>query len=365
MFSNARSGSIDGLDAALLVRLLAMARARNLPLLAAVEAASGLEGRRRLSRLLEQLGAAGEERLLDVLGDALRRGRDAAAAASLEALRAAGLPAAGLYELSRWLSARASERGRFLSVVGYPLSLAVTACFLAVLLFHATVGLVGLARLGESLGVFRTLPEEDLGLLGSLVLGAGRLAGRIAESPLAAVAWAVFVLLAAVAVLAFGARLQDRTVALAIPGLRKYVRLSGARAFCGTLHLLLQSGVAAPQALAAAVETVPNASLRRRLRHLAGGAERGEGLGELLRTSNALPPFVGWRLWSAYFRSDLVPELRRTARALDAEVAVSERRVSSLATVVSWTLAALGLVPVVLFFSGINQLVANLFGVIG
>ena len=365
MIAAGSSVPIDGLDASLLLRLLAMARGRNLPLRSAVEAASGLEGRPRLSRLLARLSAVGEESLLDELGAALRGGRDGAAASSLEALRQAGLPSAGLVDLSRWLSARAAERGRFLAVIGYPLSISVTACFLAAFLFQSTVGLHGLAQLDANLGIFRDFDTENRGLFTSLALLAGRFAGWLAESPAALLGWAVVVLLVSAGVFLFGTRIQDRTLALAIPGLRKYVRLTGARSFCGTLHLLLRSGVPAPAALDTAVATVANASLRRRLGHLAAGAERGEGLGELLRTTTALPPFVGWRLWSAYFRSDLVDELSRIALALDVEVSISERRVASLANAVSWSLAILGLVPVVAFVSGISKLSLNLFSVIG
>lgn len=360
-----RSAALDGLDASLVFRFLAMARVRNLPLRSVVEAATGLGGRPRLARVLARLSAAGEEGLLDELGAALRAGRDGAAAASLEALRGAGLPPSGLLDLSRWFATRASERGRFLRAIGYPLSIAVTACFLAALLFHSTIGLFTIGALGSDLDVFHHFAPENQGALTTLALLSGRLARWLGQHPGALFIWAVLVLLAATAIFLFGVRIQDRTVALGIPGLRRYVRLAGARTFCGTLHALLGSGVPAPKALEMAAATVSNPSLRRRLGALAGGVAEGEGLGELFRTTTALPPFVRWRLWSAYFRSDLLDELSRTSRALDVELSVSERRVASVATLVSWALAVVALAPVALFVNGISRMTLNLISAIG
>lgn len=365
MIASPRSASIDGLDAALVIRLIAMARGRDLPLRAAVEAASGLDGRPRLSRVLSRMSAAGEEGLLGELGAALKAGRDRAAAASLEALRQSGLPAAGLLDLSRWLKARDTERARFLRAIGYPLTIAVTACFLTAFLFQATVGLYALGELQSNFGALQELSGKRPGPLTSLALLSGRLAGWLGQHPAALLGWAVVVLLVSVAVFLFGSRIQDRAVALGIPGLGMYARLSGARAFCGTLHNLLATGVPAPEALEISAATVSNVSLRRRLGSLSGCAAAGEGLGELFRTTTALPPFVRWRLWSAYFRSDLVDELARTARALDVELTVSESRVAGVAGVLSWGLAALALVPVALFVTGVTRMTGSLFSVIG
>lgn len=364
MLSNARPGPIDGLDAALLVRLLAMARGRNLPLRAAVEAATGLDGRPRLSRIVRRLSATGEEDLPGELCIALKGGRDRAAASSLEALRRSGLPVAGLLDLSRWLSARDSQRSRFLLAIGYPLSIAVTACFLTAFLFSATVGLYALGDLQSVFGAFQDVSSRKPGFIEHLAFSTGRLALWLSEHPSALFGWAVFILLVSAVVFLFGARIQDRSLALGIPGLRRYVRMAGARAFCGTLRNLLQAGVPAPEALEVAVAAVPNASLRRDLARLPQGTAEGEGLGELLRTATALPPFVRWRLWSAYFRSDLVDELSRTSRALDLELSVSERWVTSAAGALSWCLAILALVPIGFLVTGILKVYGNLFDLV-
>jgi type II secretory pathway component PulF len=363
-----RLTSLDGLDAALLVRLLAMARGRSLPLSSAVAAASGLDGRPRLGRAVARLALAGEDGLLDALGDSLRAGRDAAAAASLESLRRTGLPASGLLELSRWLSARESERSRFLRAIGYPLSISVTACFLTAILFHATVGLFTLGEVGREFGVYLEGAGESAdrsGPLRAVTVLSMAFAQWLGRHPAGILAWSGLVLAAAAAVALFGSRIQDRSVALAIPGLRNWVRLACARAFCETLHVLLRSGVPAPEALAAASAAVPNASLRRRLAALAEKVAGGEGLGELFRTATALPPFVRWRLWSAYFRSDLADELSRATRALAEELRVSETRLASLGTAVSWCLALLALAPVFLFVYGMTRLPLELVSRIG
>ncbi len=365
MIASRHPDSIDGLDAALVLRLLAMARSRNLPLRSAVEAASGLDGRPRLSRLVARLSAAGEEGLLAELGASLRAGRDQAAAASLGALAREGLPSSGLLDLSRWVTARATERGRFLRAIGYPLSIAVTACFLAAFLFQNTIGLFALGELQSTFGIVEDLPSDEPGILTTIALLAGRFGRWLGEHPSAFLAWAFAVLLTSVGVFLYGSRIQDRALALWIPGFRRYVQLSGARAFCGTLHALLRSGVPAPEALETAASTVSNVSLRRRLGMLAIGVAGGEGLGELFRTTTALPPFVRWRLWSAYFRSDLVDELSRTARALDAELSVSEGRVASLATLLSWGLAFLALLPVAFFVSSVSKTTTRILSVIG
>ncbi len=287
-----------------------------------------------LERLLPRLRQAGEEGILDELGAALARGRDQAGEGMLKALRRASLPADGLLELARWLAGSSRKRDQFLGAIGYPLTLAVVASLAGTSVVWATIG-TGIGPLLASLGAGLPLPTR---FVLSFV--------RLTTDPVWMWVFTPGVLALVIAIAWFGVTLPDRRVALFLPALGRYARLSATGSFCAALHALLRTGVPLPEAVDLAAGTVSNRHLRGRLQQMASQIRSGEAPGEVFRRTSVFPPSTAWRLWLAYYRSDIVEELRRAGSALESELQVLERRTTAFAVLGSWGLVLVVLAPI-------------------
>lgn len=360
MVSSTSVPTIAGREASYLLRLLALARARGFPLLPAARAVETIDGFRGLRRLAPILVAAGEEQLVPTLEASLARGSDPAAAGMLRALRESGLPADGLRELAAYLAARGEERSRFFRAFSYPLVVAATACFLGALFFQATVGMTVIGALETALTGWPGIPTPAW----RLVNGVTRLVVGLLALPGGPFLYLLLVLAVAGLALRVASGLENGSSRLALLLLGRTLRLRTAWSFAEALGLLLPR-MPLPEALALAASTTPNRVHRRRLESLSTLAASGESAGEGLRTCTALPPAVRWRLWAAYFRSDLPGELRLVARACRTELACSERKLLARATALSWLLALLSLFPAYLTAFAIFERLGRLFSMMG
>ena len=131
------------------------------------------------------------------------------------------------------------------------------------------------------------------------------------------------------------------------------------------LSLLLRWGATLPEALRLGADAVENPELKARLAELVVVAESGEGVGELLRRSSALPAAVGWRLWSAYYRSALAEELDGIAADCRREVAVQAEAATAGFKALAGALVALALVPVPVAVVAVYLPMFNLMNQIG
>lgn len=328
--------ALSGLQAAHVIRVLAAGRRFGRPLLPSFAAAAAVDGAPEVRRLAASLAASDDTELLDGVERALAAGRDRPAAAMLTALRRAGLPAEGLDELARWLTGRATSRASVGRALIYPL--AVLAVTVAV---HALV----LPRVMWVFGVLFEGLGAHLPWLTRVVLFAYGF-GDVGPRFLVPLLW-LGVLCALGIGLAILARAPHRSrLAAVAPITSGYVRAEAARTFTGVLALLLRWGTTLPEALRLAADAVENPALRSRLAELVEVAEGGEGVGELLRRSTALPAAVGWRLWSAYYRSALADELGEVARDCEREVAVQAEGATAGFRALAGLLVAVSLVPV-------------------
>jgi type IV pilus assembly protein PilC len=337
------SPRLDGWEAAYLLRALAAARARDLPLLPAVVATADLAGLPQLRRLLPVLREAGEAGLLDAVEAGLASGVDAPASTMLQALRHAGVPAVGLRNLADWCGTRAADRGKLFRAVSYPITLMITVAVVFVLLFHG----LGAPYLVEEFKTMYARLGAELPWLTRAVLAAYGPAIAALSVPWAAPLYLAVVLAVAYGFLRYGRNLPDRGLALYLPMVSRYVRFEAAKGFSDTLALLLKNKIPMPTALALAADAVTNEKLSRSLAEMIAPVAAGESLGEVLRQATALPRSLSWRLWSAYFRADLVPELERVSATCASELAFRERRVRSLATFVAWLIVFIFLAPTV------------------
>ncbi len=352
---------LDGFEAAYLLRVISAATRRGLPLSGAVAGAADLRGLRQIRRLIPRLGDAGEAGALDEIVGALERGRDAGAAAMLRAARAAGMPAQAVRTVASWCSEWGAERERMARTVSYPITLAVAGTLVFALSFHAVIGplLVGqFAGLFGEIGTRLPLPTRAMLGLYSLPL-------KALASPLGTVVWLALVTLAGIGVVRLASRLPDSAAALYVPVLPRIVRYRSALAFCRTLAVLLESRTPLPEALPVAVAAVPNPRIRRGLSGLEATVASGGSLGEALRGARVLPGSVAWRLWSAYFRSDLVPELERCALACKQELEARQGRTQLLMDAVGWVFAILVGIPIGLLVVAMYMPMFNLISKIG
>jgi type II secretory pathway component PulF len=339
--------SLCGRPAAHVIRMLAIARARNLPLRPALAVAGDHDGPRSLRRLAAAIPEDGEDVVLDRLQDALAAGVDRPAAGMLAALREIGVPAGGLRRLAEWLGARAAQRHHFYRAVGYPFSLMLAAALVYTVLFQAFVMPILAELFSPMLELMRPM-DSALPRLTELVIGFYTTPGSFWLSPLSGALYCIVVLAFCIATLYFGARLHSFRLALYIPFMRQYLRFDAARSFSQTLALLLSYRVPAPAAIRLAADTISNRWLRRRLLEVADQVERGEGLGECLRETRALPPSVAWRIWSAYYRSGLEQELVAVAASCEQELLGWELKIKSSMRVIPIVIAAVALLPVLL-----------------
>lgn len=341
---------LEGREAAYLLRALAAARRRNLPLLLSVATTGDIVGLPQIRKVLPVLEAAGENGILDAVEAALQRGVDAPAAAILKALRQIGLPGPGVERLGRWCSDRATGRSELFRAVSYPITLMVTMAVLFIVVFEGIAAPLLTGVFTENLLYLFQSTTTKLPALTRLFIAVFSPAQVALREPWSAALYLIGVLSAACAFLRFTSNLPDRPIALHIPMVSRYVRLQATQSFASTLGLLLAEGVEMPVALGLAANAVSNRRIRAGLAAMVPPVVAGESLGELIRQAAEIPRSMAWRLWSAYFRGDLVAELVRVSEACALELGARERRVRSVATAIAWMLVLLLLVPVVAVF---------------
>jgi type II secretory pathway component PulF len=331
---------LSGRDAVHVLRVLAIARERDLPLLPALLAAADVtelvQARRVVGRIRSEEDVVGE------VSAALTRGEGAAAGGSLAALARASLPASGLRALADWLAARARHRLDVLQGLTYPCTLAITGALLYSAVFHS---LITPAVAGGFRSVFEALWFEPPALWRFYE----PLLVEYWRSPLSALAYFATVLLVIVGLLWFSLRLHRVRVATLLPIVRQYLHYEAVWSFSRTLQLVLSVGVPLPEAVRFAADTVTSQLFRRRLLAMVPQLEAGEPFGELLRASGALPTAVAWRLRSAYYRSDLSNELDAVVHDAERDLEVWRLRVHRGGRVIAVAVALVALTPVWLF----------------
>lgn len=340
--STTNSPRLDGFDAAYLLRIIAAATRRGLPIGTAVSAAGDLKALRQIRNLMPRLEAAGESGVLDEVAAALERGRDGPAAAMLRAAQATGMEPETVHRVAAWCVERQIERDRMLRTVSYPVVVAVTATLVFTVIFHGFIGPMVTGQLGalfEEIGAVLPMPTRVMLAFYSLPVAA-------LAAPTSTLLWLALVVASGALLVSFAFRLPDRAVAMFIPGLPRTVRYQAAHAFCSTLAVLLRGGMPLPEALAIAASAVPNVRLRQALEGLGRAVSSGKSLGEELRGARALPASVTWRLWSAYFRSELLPELERVAVTCHHELRARQGRTHALMNALAWAFAVVVGAPI-------------------
>jgi type II secretory pathway component PulF len=324
--------------------MLAIARARDLQLRPALAAAEDLEGLPQVKRFIASIPEDGEDLVLERLQTALAAGIDRPAAGMLAALQKIGTPADGLHQIAAWLSSRADQRHRFYRAVGYPFSVMITAALIYTVLFQAFI----LPTLAELLSFTVSSLSSQPSSLNRFFIKLYSVPVEIWQGPISGALYVIAVVAFCAGIIYLGVRLHSFRFALMIPYMRQYLRIDTAHSFAQAMALLLHYGIPAPAAVRLAAGAVSNRWLQGRLLQVATEVEEGEGLGESLRESRALPASVSWRLWSAYYRSALVPELQRVVESCEQELGIWELKIESSTRVIAIVIAAVSLLPVLL-----------------
>jgi type II secretory pathway component PulF len=349
--------AVAGLDAVYLVRMLALAREREMSLGPAVAAVGDIPGLRRSRRFARAASGLDDLELLDALARAFERGGDMAAAGSLRALGRVGVPASGLRRLAEWFERRSAQQLQLLGAVFYPLTVMVTGVLAFSLLLHGVllpVVLHGFDQLYEGFGV-------NLPWLTSLFLKAYGIPWLFLASPVSAVVYVAVVLGIAGWIVWFTMRFSNLGVSARLPLVGQFLRWEAAAGFSSTLAFLLEQEIPLPDAVRLAAGAVANPRLGRTLGALADGVESGGSLVESLRASQALPASVTWRLRSAYYRDRFEQELEAVAAASRIELDIWEHRVRSSVKVIVMLVAVVALLPVAL---AVIAMYMPMFGII-
>jgi type IV pilus assembly protein PilC len=351
---------LDGRDAAFVMRVLSIARSRDMPLSGAVSAAADLDGLGQAQAFARHAEGMDDAQLLEALQEGLQRSSDSSSSHVLEVLRRTGLPADGLRELADWLNGRAQARHRMFSAISYPFTLTIVAAVVFSVVIHLFLMPI-LMQQFEALfdGLGGRIP-----LLTSVVIGIYGSAGGWLYHPATAAVYVLLVVAIAVALSYFALQFPKLRLSLYVPMARRYLYYETAASFCGSLALLLRYGTPADEALRLAAKVPANRVLGARLARLADRVEQGENLAECLRSEQALLPSTRWRLWSAYYRSELEAELGAVAEAAREEMKASELRIVNSAETVYGFLAAvvgfpIGVIVVAMYlpmFSLISQI---------
>lgn len=333
---------LGGRDAAFVMRILSIARHRKLPLAPAVTAAADLEGLGHARKFAASVDGLDDARFLDLLEAALERSGDPSAANVLAALRRAGLPPEGLRGLADWLNERSAARHRMFTAISYPFSLMITAALVYSVVFHALL-------MPIIVDVFRGLFEGlggQLPRLTSIVFGLYEVPRRLMSAPLSASIYFVAVVAIAVVLGWFALRFPRLRVSLFVPLARRYVLFETSAAFCGALAMMLEHGIPAAEAVRLASRVPVNRYLGRRLEGAADRIESGANIAECLRSEGALVAAARWRLWSAYYRSQLVEELEAVSGWCREQMANTEFRIVNSTRLVAGGVAAVILIPI-------------------
>jgi type IV pilus assembly protein PilC len=324
--------------------MLAIARERDLALGPAVAAAADIPGLPRSRRFARSVAGLDDVELLETLCKVFERSGESAAAGALRALLRTGVPAAALRRLARWLERRNDERLKLLGAIIYPLTMMVVGVVAFSVLLHGLllpVVLNGFAALFEGLGA-------ELPLLSRAFLWLYGIPWLMLTDPVSAIVYVAVVLALTAAIVWYAVRYPTIGLSFHLPLVRQYLQWEAASRFTSTLGLLIEHGIELSEATRLAAGSVANPKLAGMLSVLAERVESGESLVELLRTSNALPGSVTWRLRSAYYGNRFHEELDAIAATSRIELEAWEGRVRSSSTAIVQLVALIVLVPVAL-----------------
>ena len=333
---------LGGRDAAFVMRILAIARARELPLAPSTIAAMDVEGLGQARRFARHVKGMDDAAFLDALESALAASGQGTGAHVLAALRAVGLPADGLRNLADWFTSRSATRHRIFVAISYPFTLTIVAALVYGIPMH-------LLLMPWIVGNFKDL-FDGLGaqppVLTAMVIGIYGAADRWMSHPASAVLYVSIVILIALIAARYALRFAEVKISLYVPLARRFLYQEASASFCRAFALLLENGIGAPEAIRLAAAVPANRRLGKRLAKMADRVEDGENLAECLRVESALLPPIRWRLWSAYYRSDLVPELRAIAEQTADQIKATEYRIVNSMKLVVSLVAAIAFLPV-------------------
>lgn len=335
---------LDGRDAAFVMRMLSIARARELPLVDSMTAALDIDGLAHARRFASHIQGMNDDEFLDALESALERSANSPGAEVLRSLRRVGLPVEGLRRLADWYTERTEASHRMFSAISYPFTLSILGVVIYAVIIHSIL----LPLVLEQFKVLFDGLGAQLPYLTRQVLAFYSWSGGLTSGwPFAAVY--VCLVLVVIAVLAwFVLRFPRLRISLFVPLARRYLLQEATASFCQALALTLEHGVPAPEAIELASRVPANRWLGKRLRRMAGKVAAGGDICLCFKVEKALQPSARWRLWSACSRSDLIPELRSVAGQFRDQMAATELRIVGSARILSGVVAAVVISPIII-----------------
>jgi type II secretory pathway component PulF len=332
--------ALGGRDAAFVMRILSIARSHELPLASSMTAAADVDGLPQAKRFARHVEGMDDADFLDALAAALSRSGQWTGAEVLETLRPIGLPADGLRRLADWFTDRAAARHRMFTAISYPFTLTIVAAVVYGVFMHLFL-MPWIVRSFQDL--FDGLGATLAPLTAAIVWFYKTINGWMSQ-PVSAVLYIAIVILFASLLVRFALRFPEWKISLVVPLARRFLYQEAGASFCRTLALLLENGISAPEAIRLAARVPANRRLGNRLARMADEVEAGANMGECLRDQKALLPSIRWRLWSAYYRSELVSELRAVAEQELEQLSATELRI------VNASKAIVSIVAMVTFF---------------
>lgn len=351
---------LGGRDAAFVMRILSIARSHELPLAASMTAAADVDGLPQARRFARYVEGMDDSEFLDALIAALSRSGQWTGAEVVETLRPVGLPADGLRRLADWFTDRAAARHQMFTAISYPFTLTIVAALVYGVFMHLFL-VPWIVRSFQDL--FDGLGATLAPLTAAVIWFYDHIINWMSQ-PVSALLYITTVILIASLLVRFALRFPEMKISLMIPLSRRFLYQEASSSFCQALALLLDNGIAAPEAIRLAAKVPANRLLSKRLARMADEVEAGANMGECLRDQKALLPSIRWRLWSAYYRSELVPELRAIAdqerdqlRATELRIVISSKGIVSAAAAIAFL--PIGIVVVAFYlpmFSLISQI---------
>lgn len=333
---------LGGRDAAFVMRILSIARSRGLPLVGSMTAAADIEGLGQARRFARRVEGMDDSEFLDTLEIALGKCGQGTGACVLAALRKIGLPADGLRGLADWFTARTAAKHRMFSAISYPFTLTIVAA----LVYGVVIHLMVMPWIIDSFRELFAGLGASLAPLTALVIGFYGIIDQLMSRPVSAVLYVTSVIVLAVLLARYALRFPEAKISLYIPLARRFLFQEASASFCRALAMLLEYGVAAPEAIRLAAAVPANRTLGKRLARMADEVEDGANMAECLRVERSLLPAVRWRLWSAYYRSQLVPELVAIAEESREQLRATEFRIINSSRVLVGVVAAISFFPV-------------------
>lgn len=333
---------LGGRDAAFVMRILSIARSHELPLAASMTAAADVDGLPHARRFARYVEGMDDAEFLDALTTALARSGQWTGSEVIELLRPVGLPAEGLRKLADWFTDRAAAKHRMFTAISYPFTLTIVAALIYGVFMHLFL-MPWIVRSFQDLfnGLGATLPP-----LTAAVIWFYKIINDWMSQPISAVVYVATVTFIASLIVRFALRFPEMKISLAVPLARRFLYQEASASFCQALALLLDNGVRAPEAIRLAAKVPANQYLSRRLARMSDAVEAGANMGECLRDQKALLPSIRWRLWSAYYRSDLITELQAVAEQELQQLRATEMRIVNASKGIVSVAAAITFFPI-------------------